>query len=178
MERLEHVFPELLAAAQGGHEWAWDRLVRSVGPQVLGYARSQGVAEPEELLGDVLVEVVKGLHAFVGDESKFRSWVFVIAHNRVVDVRRRATRRPITQWPEWLDPVDHRTPSALAYDLGDLQQAVDALPQGQRDVLLLRIALGLSVEETAQALGKAPGTVRVAYHRALEKLRREISAGV
>jgi RNA polymerase sigma-70 factor, ECF subfamily len=178
MDRLGLVFPELLAAAQGGQEWAWDRLVRSVGPGVLGYARSQGVPEPDELLGDLLVEVVKGLSRFTGDEGSFRSWVFVIAHNRVVDVRRRASRRPTAEWPDGLDPVDPRTPAPHAYDLGDLQRSVDALPQGQRDVLLLRTVVGLSVDETAAALGKAPGSVRVAHHRALEKLRQETSAGV
>ena len=178
MDRIGLVFPELLGAAQAGHDWAWDRLVRAYGPAVLGYARSQGVAEPEELLGDVLVELVKGLRAFTGDEGNFRSWVFVIAHNRVVDVRRRASRRPVAEWPDGHDPVDHGTPAALAYDLGDLQRVVDALPQGQRDVLLLRTVVGLSVEETAKALGKTLGTVRVAHHRALERLRQETSAGV
>ena len=178
MDRLGVVFPELLAAAQGGQEWAWDRIVRAYGPAVLGYARSQGVAEPDELLGDVLVQVVKGLLAFTGDEGNFRSWLFVIAHNRVVDARRKASRRPVAEWPDGFDPVDHRTPTALAYDLGDLQRAVDALPQVQRDVLLLRTVVGLSVEETAEALGKAAGSVRVAHHRALDRLRQETSAGV
>lgn len=178
MDRIGLVFPELLSAAQSGHEWAWDRLVRVYGPAVLGYARSQGVPEPDELLGDVLVQLVKGLRGFAGDEGNFRSWIFVIAHNRVVDVRRKASRRPVAEWPEGHDPVDRHAPAALAYDLGEMQQAVDALPQGQRDVLLLRSVVGLSVDETGQALAMAPGSVRVAHHRALEKLRREVSAGV
>ena len=108
MDRIGLVFPELLAAAQAGHEWAWDRLVRSYGPAVLGYARSQGMAEPEELLGDVLVELVKGLRAFSGDEGNFRSWIFVIAHNRVVDARRRAGRRPTAEWPDGYEPATTR----------------------------------------------------------------------
>lgn len=177
MDRIGLAFPELLAAAQAGHEWAWDRLVRCYGPAVLGYARSQGMPEPEELLGDVLVELVKGLRAFAGDEGGFRSWVFVIAHNRVVDARRRAGRRPVAEWPEGHEPA-HEGDRPLAYDLGDLQRQVDALPQVQRDVLLLRTVVGLSVDETAEALGKAVGSVRVAHHRALQKLRHEFSAGV
>jgi RNA polymerase sigma-70 factor (ECF subfamily) len=177
MDRIGLVFPELLAAAQAGQEWAWDRLVRSYGPAVLGYARSQGMADPEEVLGDVLVELVKGLRAFAGDEGNFRSWIFVIAHNRVVDARRRAGRRPTAEWPDGYEPA-HEGARPLPYDLGDLRRRVDALPQLQRDVLLLRTVVGLSVDETADALGRAVGSVRVAHHRALQKLRQQISAEV
>ena len=66
----------------------------------------------------------------------------------------------------------------LPYDLGDLRRRVDALPQLQRDVLLLRTVVGLSVDETADALGRAVGSVRVAHHRALQKLRQQTSAEV
>lgn len=177
MDRIGLAFPALLGAAQSGQEWAWDRLVRCYGPAVLGYARSQGMTEPEEVLGDVLVELVKGLRTFVGDESSFRSWVFVIAHNRVVDVRRRAARRPTADWPDGFDP-GHEGDRPLTYDLGDLRRRVDALPQLQRDVLLLRTVVGLSVDETADALGKSLGSVRVAHHRALASLRQQISAEV
>jgi RNA polymerase sigma-70 factor (ECF subfamily) len=49
------------------------------------------------------------------------------------------------------------------------------LPDKQREILLLRVVVGLSAEETAEAVGSTPGAVRVAQHRALTRLRKELS---
>jgi RNA polymerase sigma factor (sigma-70 family) len=51
------------------------------------------------------------------------------------------------------------------------QGDVSSLPPAQREIVILRVALGMSTEETAVALGMTPGAVRVAQHRALIKLR-------
>ena len=50
------------------------------------------------------------------------------------------------------------------------------LPDKQREILILRIVVGMSAEETAEAVGSTPGAVRVAQHRALAKLKLEITA--
>ena len=49
------------------------------------------------------------------------------------------------------------------------------LPDKQREILVLRVVVGLSAEETAEAVGSTPGAVRVAQHRALGRLRKEIA---
>lgn len=177
MKQLGEVFDSLLGAARADNEWAWDRLVRWFGPKVLAYARSQGMSDPEDVLGDVLVDVVRGLSGFQGAESQFRSWVFMIAHSRIVDRRRAEARRPSVAWDPTLDPAAPESQSAWA-DLGDMQSQVDALPPNQRDVLLLRTVVGLSIEDTAEVLGKKQGAVRVAHHRALETLRQQMALGV
>ena len=56
--------------------------------------------------------------------------------------------------------------------LGDLLRL---LPEKQREIVVLRVVVGLSAEETAEAVGSTPGAVRVAQHRALLRLRKEIS---
>jgi len=48
---------------------------------------------------------------------------------------------------------------------------LERLPSNLRELLLLRVAVGLSAEETGRALGMTPGAVRVAQHRALARLR-------
>jgi RNA polymerase sigma-70 factor (ECF subfamily) len=53
---------------------------------------------------------------------------------------------------------------------------MDVLPGQQREILLLRVGVGLSAEETADALGMTAGAVRVAQHRALAKLRKVLAA--
>lgn len=52
-----------------------------------------------------------------------------------------------------------------------MTQLLDTLPEKQREILRLRIVVGLSAEETAEAVGSTPGAVRVAQHRALGRLR-------
>ena len=58
----------------------------------------------------------------------------------------------------------------------DLMRSIDALPERQREILRLRVVLGLSAEETATAVGSTPGAVRVAQHRALSRLRGGLTA--
>jgi RNA polymerase sigma-70 factor (ECF subfamily) len=48
---------------------------------------------------------------------------------------------------------------------------LNTLPEKQREILRLRVVVGLSAEETAEAVNSTPGAVRVAQHRALSRLR-------
>jgi RNA polymerase sigma-70 factor (ECF subfamily) len=57
-----------------------------------------------------------------------------------------------------------------------MTKLLEVLPEKQREILMLRIVVGLSAEETADAVGSTPGAVRVAQHRALAKLKTEITA--
>ena len=56
----------------------------------------QGAADPDDLVSEVFLAVFRGIASFSGDEAGFRSWVFVIAHRRLQDSRRRRARRPQT----------------------------------------------------------------------------------
>lgn len=58
---------------------------------------------------------------------------------------------------------------------GSLSHLLNLLPAKQREVLVLRVVVGLSAEETAQAVGSTPGAVRIAQHRALVNLRKQIA---
>ena len=57
-----------------------------------------------------------------------------------------------------------------------MNDLLQVLPDKQREIVLLRVVVGLSAEETAEAVGSTPGAVRVAQHRALARLRRTLSA--
>lgn len=57
-----------------------------------------------------------------------------------------------------------------------MNDLLHVLPEKQRDIVLLRVVVGLSAEETAEAVGSTPGAVRVAQHRALARLRKTLSA--
>src|SRR3954452_1022946 len=90
---LGAAFDEALAAARNGAEWAVTALYRDVQPSLLAYLRAVDPGEAEDLASDVWLGVGGRLAQFEGDEGAFRGWVFTIARRRVIDARRRRTRR-------------------------------------------------------------------------------------
>jgi RNA polymerase sigma-70 factor (ECF subfamily) len=112
---------------------------------------------------------------FQGDGSKFRAWVFTIAHHAAVDDARRRQRRvrevPLERAPEVgrADVEDQ----ALARSARDRVDALLAdLAPDQRDVLVLRFVSDLTISETAAVLGKSVEAVKALQHRAIGALRR------
>jgi RNA polymerase sigma-70 factor (ECF subfamily) len=59
-----------------------------------------------------------------------------------------------------------------------MRDLLEVLPPSHRDVLLLRVAVGLTAEETGRALGMSAGAVRVTQHRALNRLRRTVDPAI
>jgi RNA polymerase sigma factor (sigma-70 family) len=173
-------FGEVLAAARVGAPWALQRLYEDLSPVVAGYLRLQGLREVEDATSEVFLGVFRNLGGFSGDEAAFRSWVFTIAHRRLVDVRRRQGRRPE---PRPLDDTDQVVggdveAEALAELGGEwVREALAELTDDQRQVVTLRIVADLSVEEVAAITGKRAGAVRVCQHRAIERLRRALARG-
>src|SRR3954454_16255137 len=70
-----------------------ERIYRDLAPAVLGYLRGSGAAEPEDLLGDVFVAVIRGLPDCGDEPVALRRWVVTVAHHGLVDERRRASTR-------------------------------------------------------------------------------------
>jgi RNA polymerase sigma factor (sigma-70 family) len=179
-EMIGQTFGSVLEAAGDGAPWALEAIYRDLAPAVLGYLRGQRAVEPEDLTSEAFVGVVRGLRGFRGDERGFRSWVFSIAHRRLIDERRRLARRR----EEAVDPsalagplagsaVGNAEDEALAH-LGDwwAVRTLDVLTDDQRSVLLLRVLADFSVEEVARLLGKRPGAVKTLQRRALASLAR------
>ncbi|HYZ91865.1 MAG TPA: RNA polymerase sigma factor [Actinomycetota bacterium] len=173
-------FPRVLDAARTGAEWAWRSLYQELAPTVIGYVRARGAHSPEDVCGEVFVQVVRDIQSFQGDEQGFRSWVFVMAHRRLLDEARRRKRRPETP----VDTVDLRdlaaasdtaTEAMAGVEEARLRAVLDELTPAQRDVVLLRVIADLSVEEVAQVIGKGPGAVKSLQHRALETLRGKLT---
>lgn len=135
-------------------------------------------------MNDVLLRVFRGLGAFAGTEPCFRSWVFTIAHARVVDGRRARARGPrVVSDPEVPDAADGdgSAEDGAMGRLGDERVArlLELLSPDQRSVLLLRVVVDLSVAQVAEILRKRPGAIKALQRRGLAALRREIErAGV
>lgn len=118
-----HGFPEVLAAARVGQAWAFRALYEHYAPRVHGYVRGKGVAEPDEVTNDVFAQALTALGRFVGDEAGFRTWLFTIAHRRVIDSYRRSANQP-QPVPYELAADVREAPSAEADALVGLREHV------------------------------------------------------
>jgi RNA polymerase sigma-70 factor (ECF subfamily) len=177
-------FPAVLAAAQHGDEDAFTVLWRDGNPALLRYLKVIAPEYAEDVAAETWTSVVRGLDRFRGGEDSWRAWLFTTARRRVVDERRRWSRRPESptadigdgHLPDAADTADQvlenlATREAIA--------AVASLPPLQAEVIMLRVVAGLSTEAVAQMVGRTPGAVRVAVHRGLRRLAQMmIEAGV
>lgn len=179
--RVEVDFTTVLTAARTGQPWALERIYTSLAPNVAGFLRAQGASDAEDLTSDVFIGVLRNLSTFDGDEGRFRSWVFTIAHRRLVDERRRRARQPDTV--PLRSELDIAAPDDVPGDVDRVlaSERVRALCQrlvpAQRDVLLLRLFGRLTVAEVARVIGRSPAAVKGLQRRALATLAARLERG-
>jgi RNA polymerase sigma factor (sigma-70 family) len=176
------VFDRTLRGARRGRQRAWDAIYRDLAPPLLGYLRSQRAPDPEDLVGEVFVEVVRSLHRFEGDEAGFRSWVFTIAHRRLIDARRASLRRPVELAPAeelepTLPPADDEPFLLERAGTEEVLTLLDRLGDDQREVLVLRLVAGLTTAEVAEVTGRSTEAVKGLAKRGLARLRVLVGEG-
>jgi RNA polymerase sigma-70 factor (ECF subfamily) len=175
-ERLDAV----VADAVAGDRDALREVLQTIRPIVIRYCRARiGTFERSDLSADdvaqeVCLAAVMALPRYRDRGRPFLAFVYGIAAHKVADARRQALRHPvpIEQLPDIVDvgpgPADQVVKADEAEMARDL---LDLLPPAQRELLILRVAVGLSAEETGRVLDMSAGAVRVAQHRALARLR-------
>jgi RNA polymerase sigma-70 factor, ECF subfamily len=147
--------------------WTAAEAYEALAPAVVGYLRGHGVRDPADLAGDVFVSVARGIAGFDGDANALRRWVFTIAHHRLVDEWRRASRDRHILMSEPPDTVAVTDP----HDDAELLDALGDLTADQRDVVVLRFIGDLPLRDVARILGKRVGAVKMLQARGLEQLR-------
>jgi RNA polymerase sigma factor (sigma-70 family) len=175
----DEAFQRALDEARSGSEPAFALLYRSLAPAIHGFARGRGAPDPEDVVAETMVSVARNLDRFRGDVAAFRSWAFTIAYRRVVDDRRRASRRvavrPMSGTEDW--PSAAGVADAIVDGLAS-EPVLDALRRlgaDQRDVVLLRVLGDFPVREVAEIMGKREGAVKMIHARALSQLRRDLA---
>jgi len=181
-----HPPDELVRAAQAGDRAAVERLLAEIRPYVVRYCRAR-LGSPDrspsadDVAQEVCLAVLTALPRYRFEGRPFLAFVHGVAAHKVIDAHRAATHRwrdHDVEIPDLADTNEGPEQRALRTDLaGELRRVLDALPDAQREVLVLRVALGLTAEETAALVGSTPGAVRVAQHRGLARLRLAV-AGV
>ena len=104
----------------------------------------------------------------------FEAFVYRIASHKLADLQRVEMRgaTPVADLPDRVDEAPTPEEAAVVGDEVALALSLlKKLPEAQREILIIRVAVGMSTEETADAIGMTPGAVRVAQHRALARLR-------
>jgi RNA polymerase sigma-70 factor (ECF subfamily) len=181
-ERLDAV----VADAVAGNRDALREVLEIIRPIVVRYCRARvGTSERSGLSADdvaqeVCLAAITALPRYKDQGRPFLAFVYGIAAHKVADAHRAAARNRA-------DPTDV-VPERYSLEAGPEQMALDSessarmnrllsvLPEKQREILILRVVVGMSAEETAEAVGSTPGAVRVAQHRALARLKAEITA--
>lgn len=137
----------------------------------------------EEVASDVFFEVWRGASAYRG-ESSVTSWIFGIAHFKVLSARRFQAQRKRAALVSTPDDVIERVAEEGAEDsftardeVRRLLRALKALPAGQRDVITLAFLEGRSYQEIADALGISEGNVKTRINRARTRLRALLGRG-
>jgi RNA polymerase sigma-70 factor (ECF subfamily) len=170
----------LVAAVLEDDRVALNQLLVILRPLVVRYCRSRlgtdraGVAA-DDVAQEVCLAVLKALPTYTDQGKPFLAFVYGIAAHKVVDAHRHAGRDrsdPTDEVPEGFADVAGPEQHALEMSASaEMRVLLAQLPAKQREILVLRVVVGLSAEETALAVGSTPGAVRVAQHRAVAKLR-------
>lgn len=163
-----------IASLRDGDNTAWADLYDWLAPDLRSFIARIGGADPDELLGETMLQLVRDIASFTDDVASLRPWAFRIARNRVIDAARKMSRRPaVTTLDDEAAPVTVFNEGVVDSDL--LRRALEVLNQEQREVLWLRYGLDLSVNETARILQSTEDSVSAMALRALARLRTDPS---
>jgi RNA polymerase sigma-70 factor (ECF subfamily) len=160
---------------------AVDGLLRWIRPLVLRYCRTRVGGQEriftsaDDVAQEVCIAALLALPGYRGQGRPFLGFVYGIAAHKVADAVRSAARNradPVADVPDIRDLSDGPEVHVVnAEFVQRVTRLLELLPDKQREILRLRVMLGLSAEETAEAVGSTPGAVRVAQHRALTRIR-------
>jgi RNA polymerase sigma-70 factor (ECF subfamily) len=171
----------VVAAAVAGERRAVERVLGLIRPLVVRYCRARvgrqerSFASADDVAQEVCLAVLTALPGYQDQGRPFLAFVYGIAAHKVADAHRAAARNraePVAEVPDAPEleagPEQRAMREELSARMADL---LKVLPAKQREILVLRVMVGMSAEETAVMVGSTPGAVRVSQHRALARLR-------
>ena len=173
---------ELVARAARGDPDAVHHLLCEVRPIAVRYCRAHlgraggAYTTADDLAQEVCVAVLRALPGRKPSDRPFLAFVYGIAAHKVADAGRAARRAellmPTDALPDSQDAAANPEGRALLAELSErLGQLLARLPVTQREVVILRVAVGMTAEDVGAVLRMTPGAVRLSQHRALLKLR-------
>ncbi len=170
---------DIVRRAQAGDSSAFGRLYEMYYDQIHRYVafKCGNRLEAEDLTGEVFLKMIESIDKFKFKGFPFTSWLYRIAHNAVVDNFRRKGRRPTVPLDDFIatttaDDSDLESRAEISWTMREVVRAMQDLTDLQREVITLRFAGGLSVAETASAVGRKENAVKALQHAGIRKLRQ------
>lgn len=171
---FEATLRPLWLRAQAGDEQAYRCALEQIAQRLRGYLRRRLQGLPDEV-EDLVQETLLALHLQRGTYDPrwpVNAWVLAIARHKLIDLWRRRGRRDA--WHQALDEVSEAALAVPAATDGearrDLAALLDALPEAQRQAIVLTKVEGLSVAEAAARTGASVSALKVQVHRGLKRL--------
>lgn len=169
----------LVEQARSGDADAWEALYRRAYPRLLAYARRRLPTTDlaRDAVGEAVTRAVAGIGRFRGRGAGFDAWLYGILRHVVLDTQRRSRREGPGVVPDRPDLAAGPGDTVLGREEAErLRAAFALLSADDREILELRVVVGMSSEEVAATLGRRPGAVRMAQSRALGRLRAHLEA--
>lgn len=169
----------LVASAREGSDQAWTAIYEANFPPIYRYVSARVFDETAayDIAAGVFVAAISGIHSYSYRGRPLLAWLYRIAHNLVGDYRRKQVRlkqRTDERAVEGLHSTNgtrlEGDPAGMIDSL-DLRDAMQDLPDSQRDVLILRFFVGLSTPEIARVMGKQAAAIYSLQARAVTSLR-------
>jgi RNA polymerase sigma-70 factor (ECF subfamily) len=172
---MQEVKDEATAPSQAD-EGVFYAAYREFSPAVLSYLRARDVEDAEGMMQEVFLSLYPQLGRVRGGSKGIKSLVFSIAHARYVDEhRRRVKSPPTTDYDAEADPrcaASAEDQVMAAESTATVKELLGTLQQDQQEVIALRVIADLSLETTAEIMGKTPGAIKQLQRRALCRLRK------
>ena len=168
----DEAIDQAVVAAQAGDMEAIRFLYLRYKDNVYGYVLSilRDAHEAEDATQAVFMKLISVIHKYEPRQVPFTAWILRVAHNVAIDSLRQ--RRPVP-CEEVIDNSRPADDSRHDRRRG-LEQALETLPEDQRDVVVLRHLVGLSPGEIAHRMGRTESSIHGLHHRARVTLRREL----
>ena len=178
----DETLDRLVAEAQRGNPEAFGRIFDAYAGPIHRFIASRVYrpSDAEDLTQLVFVKALEALPRYEARGIPFGGWLFRLARNAIID-QVRTRRDHLSLVAATTRETEDAGPEAMAFLRDDLDRVAGALTDltdDQREVIELRFFAGLSVHETADAMGRQDGTVRGLQFRALASLRRSLGIEV
>lgn len=175
---MEQADEQLIQAFQSGNKNALEILYARYKARILNFSfrMLNSRSDAEDVTANVFLALFSGKYR-PGHQAKFSTWLFTIARNRCLDVIRSRKRETVTDhWEREGGAKNARENLTESEHEMKIREAIQQLPDGQREAIILRAYHSLSYNEIAKVLGCSVDNVKVLIFRARQSLRQELAS--
>lgn len=169
----QNQWSQWMVAAQSGDKDSYHMLLTAIAPKVKAmiHQKIQNKQTAEEIFQTVMLNIHRARHTY--DSSRpFSPWLYTITRNSTYDYLRKHQKRVRVETFIGDTYEPQAQPNTIFEEKALLQDALQTLPESQREAVLLLKIDGLSLEQASQKVGVTEGAIKVRAHRGYEKLKK------